>query len=309
MILVLTPLFASAEEWLRHFKAAMPELEVRIWPDYGDPAAVDAVAVGHPPHGALKPFTRLRLIASLFAGQEALLSDPTLPRDVPIMRTGSPEGDPMMSDTVLLHVLRHHRYLPAYHLAQQRREWIARPRLRAAERKVGMMGLGPIGLAAAKTLRDRGFEVAGWARRPRQIDGVAVYHGREQLPAFLARSEILVNLLPLTADTADILCRDTFARLPRGAAVINLARGGHLVEGDLIAALDAGHLDSATLDVFRQEPLPKESPLWAHPRITVMPHVARKIDAAEIAPRICDNLRRLERGEPPVNLVDRAAGY
>jgi glyoxylate/hydroxypyruvate reductase A len=249
------------------------------------------------------------MIASLVAGQDLLLGDPQLPSDVPIVRTDTAEGSQSMTETVLLHVLRHHRFLPQYQEQQQRREWQPRPRLRPRDAKVGIMGLGPLGLAAAKTLRDYGFDVAGWVRRPREEAGIAVFHGPDQLGAFLARSMIVVNLLPPTPALHEILNRETFALLPKGASIINLGRGAHVVDEDLIAALDSGHLGAATLDVFRLEPLPAESPLWAHPRITIMPHVARRLEIDEIVPRISENVRRLHAGQPLVNLVDRALGY
>jgi glyoxylate/hydroxypyruvate reductase A len=215
----------------------------------------------------------------------------------------------MMTETTLLHVLRHHRQLPELLLAQQQAEWATPKRLRTRDRKVGVMGLGPIGLAAAKTLRAQGFQVAAWVRRPRQVEGIEIFHGADQLGAFLARSEILVNLLPLTPETEDILDKKAFAQMPKGASVINLGRGQHVVDADLIAALDSGQLVAATLDVFRQEPLPKEDPLWRHPRVTVIPHASRGQFPSIIAPLICNHLRRLQRGEPLTDRVDLAAGY
>ena len=309
MALLLAPLGGNAGEWLRVFATELPGLEIRVWPDIGNPADIDVAAVAHPPHGLLASLPNLCLIASLMAGQEAILGDPTLPRDVPIVRTGDPDGDALMNETALLHVLRHHCYVPEYRLQQQRHEWKRLPRLSASERKVGVMGLGLIGLAVAKMLRDHGFRVAGWARHAKEIDGIETLHGGDQLAAFLGRSEILVNLVALTPETVGILNRDRFSLLPKGAAVINLARGQHIVDDDLIAALDAGQLSSATLDVYHQEPLPKDSPLWAHPRITVMPHVSRRIEAAQVVPHIAENVRRLQQGRPFVQLVNRAAGY
>ena len=309
MALLLTPISNPARDWLRLFAAELPGLEVRIWPDIGDPAAIEIAAVAHVPHGALARLPNLRLIASLFAGQEVLLGDPTLPRHVPIVRTGNPDGDVMMSETALLHVLRHHRYLPDYALAQQRHEWKRQPVLSASERRVGVMGLGAIGLAAAQRLREHGFQVAGWARTARALDGIEMFYGRERLATFLGRSEIVVNLLALTPETENILDRAAFALMPKGASVINLARGQHIVDDDLVAALDEGQLAGATLDVFREEPLPKDDPLWIHPRITIVPHASRRLDAAQIVPRICENVRRLRHGLPLVYLVDPAAGY
>jgi glyoxylate/hydroxypyruvate reductase A len=308
MALLLTPVFGKADEWQKLFAAEMPDLDLRIWPDAGNPADIEAAAVALMPPGKLKDFPNLRLIVSLTAGAEGLLRDPELP-DVPIARSGDPAGDAMMNEAALLHVLRHHRHLPAYAAAQLRSEWISLPRLRAQDRKVGVMGLGSIGFAAAKTLARHGFDTAGWVRSPRPGEGLAIFAGREQLPAFLARSEIVVNFLPLTPETTGILNAQTFAQMPKGGAIVNLGRGPHVVEADLMAALDSGHLAGATLDVFPVEPLPKESPLWRHPRITVIPHASRKIEPRDLVPRVADAIRRLRAGEPQLALVDRKRGY
>jgi len=308
MALLLTPIFGKAEEWQKLFAAEMPELDLRIWPDAGNPGDIEVAAVALMPPGKLKAFPNLRLIVSLTAGAEGLLRDPELP-DVPIARSGDPDGDAMMNEAALLHVLRHHRHLPAYAAAQLRSEWISLPRLRARERKVGVMGLGAIGLAAAKTLARYGFTTAGWVRSPRAGDGIEIFAGREQLPAFLARSEIVVNFLPLTAETTGILNAQAFAQMPKGAAIVNLGRGPHVVEADLMAALDSGQLAGATLDVFPVEPLPKESPLWRHPGITVIPHASRRIAPRDLVPRVADAVRRLRSGEPQLALIDRKRGY
>src|SRR5262249_7427254 len=183
------------------------------------------------------------------------------------------------------------------------------PRLRASQRSVGVLGLGVIGLSVAKTLAAHGFKVAGWVRTPKPVNGIEVFAGREQWPAFLGRSEIVVNLLPLTGETRGILNADAVAHLPKGASMINLGRGAHVVEADLMAALDRDHLAGATLDVFPVEPLPKESPLWHHPKITITPHAARRIDAADLVPRVCDSIRALHAGRPLENLIDRRRGY
>jgi glyoxylate/hydroxypyruvate reductase A len=308
MALLLTPIFGTPEEWRTLLAAEMPELQVRIWPDAGNPADIEVAAIAGLPHGKLKMFPNLRLIISLTAGIDMLIADPELP-DVPIVRAAEDNGDPMIDEFALLHVLRHHRELPALALAQQRSEWLRLKPKHAHERPVGVMGLGAIGLSVAQTLRRHGFDVAGWVRSPRQADGIAIFHGREQLPAFLARSEIVVNLLPLTAETKGILNAETFAQMPKGAAVINLGRGPHVEEADLMAALDSGHLAAATLDVFPVEPLPGDSPLWRHPKITVTPHVSRRIFPSNLAPRVCSAIRRLRAGEPLQHVVDRKRGY
>ncbi len=308
MALLLTPIFGSPDVWRREFAAAMPDLDVRIWPEAGDPADIEAVAIYALPPGELAKLPNLRLILTLTAGTDSLLRDPALP-NVPIVRAGDPGGDVMMNETALLHVLRHHRNMPDYLAAQARREWKKLPVKRADERNVGVMGLGTIGLACAKTVASLGFKVAGWVRQPRNGDGIEIFAGRERLPAFLKRSDILLNLLPLTPETRGILNAETFAMLPAGASIINLGRGEHVVEKDLMAALDSGHLAAATLDVYPVEPLPKDSPLWAHRKITVMPHVARRLDPSDLAPRICALLRDFRAGRPLGQQVDRKRGY
>jgi glyoxylate/hydroxypyruvate reductase A len=286
----------------------MPELDVRIWPELGNATDIDVATFGSPPAGAMRKLPNLRLIVSLTAGIDALLRDPDLP-SVPIVRAGDPAGDAMMNETTLLHVLRHHRHMPDYLHAQQRCAWIKMPIKPAAERKVGVMGLGAIGRAAAGVLTSAGFQVAGWVRQSRPSDEIEIFSGRDQLNAFLARSEIVVNLLPLTQETRGIIAAKTLKVLPTGAAIINLGRGEHVVEADLIAALDSGHLAAATLDVFPVEPLPSDSPLWRHPKITVMPHVARRLVPADLAPRVCEIIRKFHAGIPLTQLVDRKRGY
>ena len=200
MALLLAPQPGTGDVWRRAFAAAMPELEVRVWPEVGDPATIDIVAVGSMPPGALAKLPNLRLILSLTAGVDTLLSDAGLP-NVPIARTADPDGDAMMNEMALLHVLRHHRSMPDYLAAQQRCEWIRRPIKAARERPVGVMGLGSVGLGIARTLAAIGFPVAGWVRQPRRsVTGIEIFSGREQFNAFLARSEILLNLLPLTPE-------------------------------------------------------------------------------------------------------------
>jgi glyoxylate/hydroxypyruvate reductase len=308
MALLLSAFFGRPEQWRDLFAAEMPELDLRIWPDIGNSADIEIAAVANPPPGRLRALPNLRLVVSLLAGAETLLADRDLP-DVPIVRAGHPNGDPMMNEAALLHVLRHHRHLPAYMLAQQRCEWISLPRLRAQERKVGVMGLGAIGFAAAKALVQHGFKVAGWVRSSRRADGIEIFHGREQLPSFLARSEIVVNFLPLTPETRGIFDTGALAQLPKGAAIVNLGRGTHVVEADLIAALDADHLAAATLDVFPVEPLPKDSPLWRHPKITIIPHASRRIEPRDLVPHVCDAIRRHRGGAPLEHLIDRVRGY
>jgi glyoxylate/hydroxypyruvate reductase A len=208
-----------------------------------------------------------------------------------------------------LHVLGHHRQLPAYQALQQRAEWRKLPQPTTAERRVGVMGLGSFGGSVARAVATAGFDVGGWSRQPRQMDGVTCFAGDEERDAFLKRSDILVCLLPATAQTRGMLNAQTFARLPRGAAVINLARGNLLVDVDLIDALDSEQLSAATLDVTEPEPLPADSPLWRHPRVTITPHIGGVVRSAVSAPIVAANIQRLNRGAPLLNPVDISAGY
>jgi glyoxylate/hydroxypyruvate reductase len=297
-----------AEAWRRELRARMPELEVRIWPEVGDPAAIDLALVWRPPPGELARYLNLKAILSLAAGIEWLIGDPTVP-DVPIARMVDPSLTRTMSEYVLLAVLRHHREFDRFEREQRARRWSYRFPPQATERRVGIMGLGELGAAVARRLTDHGFAVSGWSRTPKSLAGVTAYVGRSELHAFLHRTDILVCLLPLTAETLGILDAETFASLPHGAFVINVARGAHLVEADLLAALESDHLGGATLDVFQTEPLPPESPLWSHPKVLVTPHVASYCLPATAADGVADNIRRALAGQPLRHQVDRTRGY
>ena len=299
----------SAARWRGELLRRRPEREFRIWPDIGDPAAIDYAIVWRPPPGLLASLPRLKLILSLGAGVDHLLSDPHLPRHVPVVRLVDPHLVDAMSEFVALGVLRLHRQDFDY-LAQQRaRQWRERDQKNAGERPVGILGFGTIGQAAGRKLKALGFPVAGWSRSPRQIEGFSTYDGANGFDAFLAVSEILVCLLPLTPETEGILNAATFAGLPRGAGLVNAGRGGHLVEADLIPALDGGQLSGAVLDVFREEPLPPDHAFWRHPRILVTPHIAGVTNPSTAAPIMIDAIRRFEAGEPVPNVVDPARGY
>lgn len=305
-------LFCSNEDdpaaWRRVLAQRLPDLEVRVWPEIGDPADIDVALVWLPPPGLLAGLPRLRAILSLGAGVDAMLADPTLP-DLPLCRMVDPSLAAGMAELVLTLVLGYHRRLEVYAAQQRERVWrfeLPRP---AAATRVGVMGLGAMGSAVAAALLAHGFTVHGWSRGRHELAGVTTFAGADGLAPFLAGSDILVCLLPLTAATEGILDARLLAALPQGARLINVARGRHLVDADLLAALDRGHLAHATLDVFREEPLPASHPFWAHPRIRVTPHVASYSDPAVAADLVVENLRRLDAGEPLLHLVDRQRGY
>jgi glyoxylate/hydroxypyruvate reductase A len=299
----------SEARWKPQLTRLMPELEVRIWPDIGDPAAIDYALVWRPEPGLLASLPNLKLILSLGAGVDHILTNPNLPRGVPIVRLVDPYMTDAMSEYIVLQVLRLHRQDLDYRAQQESGMWLELDQKNAAERAVGILGFGELGQDAARKLQGLGFDVALWGRRQRTAEGLLGYAGSTGLSALLDRSEILVCLLPLTAETEGILNASTFAMLPKGAALINAARGGHLVEEDLLAALASGRLSAAVLDVFRDEPLPADHPFWHHPRIVVTPHVAAATHPPTAAPIILDNIHRLEAGLPLLNQVDPARGY
>ncbi|MEM7045229.1 MAG: glyoxylate/hydroxypyruvate reductase A [Pseudomonadota bacterium] len=295
--------------WLKHLQDLLPEIDCRPWSDPGNPDDIDIAVVWKPPAGGLKRFANLKLIVSIGAGIDHVLADPELPRHVPIMRTTGEDLKLRMREYVVLHVLRLHRRLPEIEVAQTRKEWLQLINPPADKRRVGVMGLGGLGRDSAFALKSIGFDVAGWSRRPKSLDGIESFAGDQELGAFLERSEILVCLLPLTPKTSGILNADLFRHLPKGAAIINAARGGHLIEADLLDALDQGQISAATLDVFDIEPLPTSSPFWNHPKVLVTPHVASLIDPDTGGKAIAANIRKYLVGEPLPDLVDLEQGY
>ncbi|MBP2295155.1 2-hydroxyacid dehydrogenase [Azospirillum rugosum] len=308
----MTLLFCSttdrAEDWLGELDRRMPGLEVRVWPEMGDPADIDMALVWKPPQGLLASLPNLKLIVSLGAGVESMLLDPTLP-DVPLVRMVSEGLTLDMAGFVALQVLRWHRQLDEYKALQAAQTWKQLGHKPASEVTVGFLGLGELGTASARTLLSMDYRVLGWSRTPKSVDGVESYSGAEGLPRMLGQCDLLVCLLPLTDETRGILNRDLFAALPRGAVVINAARGGHLVEADLLEALDSGHLRGASLDVFAEEPLPPGHPFWSHPRIHVTPHIAAITHPSRSAHIVVDAITALREGRPLPNLVDRGQGY
>ena len=305
--------FASATDdpaqWLPALRAAMPALEVRVWPGIGDPAEVDYAIVWKPPAGMLAGLPRLKVIYSLGAGIDAMLRDPTLPPGIPLVRMVDLSLTEGMIEYVAEQVLAIHRQARTYRDQQAAGQWRQHDQPLARDVTVGILGLGTLGGAVARALRGLNFQVAGWSRTPKAVDGVDGFAGAAQLDAFLARSQILVCLLPLTAETEDILDRRLFAALPRGAWVINAGRGPQLVDEDLIAALDSGHLAGAVLDVFRTEPLPPNHPFWPHPKIVLTPHIAASNNARYATLRLAEQIARFERGEPMDDVVDQSRGY
>ena len=304
----------DAAPWERRFRAAAPGRDIRLWPDrIGDPADIAYAAAWLPPPGALAAFKNLRAIFSLGAGVDALLADATLPK-VPVVRVVDPDLTARMTEYVTLHVLRHHRRQRLYDDQQHRRLWLEHGQPPAREVKVGIMGLGVLGRDAAEVLVRLGFRVASWSRTPRTVAGIETFHGADGLDAFLARTEILVCLLPHTPATEGLLNLALLRKLKRdgalgGAYLINSGRGKLQVDADIVTALDEGALAGATLDVFPTEPLPTASRLWTHPGVTITPHNSAASVPEEVVDYIVRQIAHFEAGQGLINEIDRGAGY
>ena len=262
-----------------------------------------------PPAGVLAGLPNLKAIFSLGAGVDHLKTDTALPRDVPVVKLVDRCLTQGMSEYVMYWVIHYHRKMGVYAKFHAAGTWKQMRQADAEERRVGILGLGELGGDAARKLAMMHYKVAGWSRRKKDIPGVDCFHGADQLIPFLARTEILICLLPLTDDTRGILNADAFNAMPKGSFLINCARGGHVVDDDLLAALDSGQIEGATLDVFHTEPLPKEHPFWTHPKVNVTPHVASLTVASSSLDWIAMNVRRLEAGEPLMGVVDPVRGY
>ena len=294
--------------WARSFAGRAPELPFRIWPDIGDPDEVRYLAVWKPPDDIAATFPNLELLFSVGAGVDQF--DLTqLPPHIPLIRMIDPGIRESMIEYATMAVLALHRDLVDF-IAQQRDQvWREIQIASASSRRVGVMGLGLLGQAVLERLKVFGFPLAGWNRSPRSISGVTCYAGESALPEFLAQTDILVCLLPLTAETRGILNRDLFEVLPRGAKLVNVGRGGHLVADDLIDALDRGVLSAAVLDVAEPEPLPTGHPFWTHPRILLTPHNASMTIPESAVDYVLETIGRHRRGEALPGLVDRERGY
>ena len=308
LIINLDKLIGNPKAWLEAFEEQLPDLEIRIWPDAGEPADIEYLAFMHPDFDALPELPNLKAMFSRSAGVESFINHSRLPK-VPLGKIEPPGGDPMMTEYVVMHVLRFHRDMPRYQAAQANREWLRARIVRPEDRRIGFLGYGLMAKAPALVLKSLGFPVSAWVRSLRENEEVPIFHGADQLEPFLNQTDIAVCLLPLTRQTEGIFCARTFAMMPKGAMLVNVGRGKHVVEADLIKALDSGQLSYAALDALWPEPLPPESPLWLHPKVTVMPHVARRPTVAQLVTEIAANIRSLKAGGRLLQEVDIALGY
>jgi glyoxylate/hydroxypyruvate reductase A len=297
------------EAWRSTFETVLRDEGLFLWDGRGA-AAAECAIVARPQHGALASLRGVRLISSVGMGVDHILGDPGLPAGVPVVRVVTPDMVAQVADYVLLAVLRIERESDRFDLLQRERRWerrlVARP---GGKRCVGLLGLGAVGGSVARHLVALGFPVRGWSRSQHSVAGVRTHAGEDGLAEMLAETDILVCALPRTRETEGILDRRCFARLPRGAHIVNVGRGEHLVEEDLLEALDAGHLSGATLDVFRTEPLPPGHPFWQHQAIRITPHSAGLSTPNASARRILENLHRMRAGAPLLDAVEPGRGY
>ncbi len=301
------------EAWAAPIRAAEPSRPICLWPDVPDPAAVGYALVWNPPSGFFAGLPNLRAIFSTGAGVDHIIFRDDLP-NVPIVRMVKADLTKRMTEWVTLQVLRHHRQQRSYAAHQAEHRWQELRQPAASEVRVGIMGMGVLGRDSAEVLVRLGFQVAGWSRRPSKVAGVQSFHGKDQLDAFLARTDILVSLLPLTPETRGILSMPLFRKLARdgktgGPVLINAGRGKLQVEVDIVAALDQGVLKGASLDVFETEPLPAASPLWGRGDVFITPHSAGWSSPDALAGDIHRQILAFEGGAPLANVVDRATSY
>ena len=308
MSIVLVARNRNMEPFREEILKQDPNVEVEIWPAVSQPHRVQFAVAWNHPEGVLDQYPNLKAVSSLGAGVDHIFADSTLPQSVRITRIVAPSLSDQMSDYILTSVLNLMRHSEHYFRMHQNSEWSPQHSLSKKEITVGIMGLGELGVLAARRLRVNGFRVTGWSRSPKVLDNIRTF-SLEKLDEFLSQSNILVCLLPLTSETDGILNLEVFKKMKRPSYVINVARGRHLVEEDLIYALDTGQITRAVLDVFEKEPLPENHPFWNRKSITITPHVASVTDPEEAAEVIVENYKRLLSGMELMYEADRGSGY
>ncbi|MDC0032968.1 glyoxylate/hydroxypyruvate reductase A [Alphaproteobacteria bacterium] len=295
--------------WIAALSKELPELEIHVWPDRGEVNEVEFALIWGPYAREMKQFCNLKAMISLGAGVDHILEQMDRPMNVPVVRLIDQGLKTGMIEYVLYNVLRYHRRMPEYEQQHRKTLWIERSQFLASERRVGILGLGEIGIACSEALNRLGFDVIGWSRTKKIISKVGCFYGDDSLKEFLGKSDILICLLPLTPETEGILNKTTIAAMPAGSYLINVGRGGHLVEEDLLGALNSGHIAGAALDVFREEPLGKNSPFWVHSNVTVTPHIAALTMPHTAGPVIADIIKRVRAECVVPGFVDTGLGY
>ena len=309
MAIVLISTSQDIALWRESFAPLLPGVEVRHWPEIGDGSDIDMALAWKPPAGVYEAMPNLRLICSLGQGVDHLFLHDDLPPGVPIVRLIDESMRRQMTAYVVAAVTRRLCRMAEYAPRQGLHQWGSVGAYDPADTTIGVLGLGALGRDAAEKLLGLGFPVRGWSRSPKIIPGAECFAGMSALGEMLSACDIVCCLLALTTETRGILNRQTFAAMKPGAYLINSARGGHVVEAELLAALDEGHIAGATLDVFEEEPLPADNPLWDHPKVTVTPHISAVTLAHSCVGQIAENYRRMQAGEPLINEVDPAREY
>ena len=310
LLISVSEFWEDEKIWRQWVQAELPEMDVRVHPDDGDVNEIKYVAVWKHPHGIIKKYPNLKAILSLGAGVDHILSDPDLPEGIPIVRLVDKKLTHEMCFHALHWVLHFHSDHFLYMKQQKDKKWQQQGSIQPEDRTVGIMGLGNIGRGIGDSLVNQGFKVLGWgANQKSSLGDIKYFFGKEQLSDFLVKTNILINVLPFSKDTKNMLRKDELKCLPRGSFIINMGRGGIINETDLFYLLDEGHITAAALDVFEQEPLSTKNPLWSHPSVYITPHIAGQSNPQSSAKTIAENIRRIEDGKMPFPIYNIAKGY
>lgn len=295
--------------WKKVLEAGLGPVDFRTLDSFGNKEDIEVALAWKPPAGLIASFPNVKLIVSLGMGVDHLLADDRLPAGVPIVRIMDDGLVGQMSEYAIYWALRHHREIDTYAASQRARQWKPEDFVDTIDRRIGVMGLGSIGQDTAGKFAALGFPTAGWSRTAKNLPGIETFHGADGLQRFLARTDILIDVLPLTRDTHGLLDAKAFAALPKGAYFINMARGGHVVDDALLAALESGQISGAALDVFNVEPLPQDHPYWTHPKVHVTPHIAGATNPRTASPGVIENIKRMRAGQALIHTVDPKTGY
>ena len=310
IVLASTDFWEDMEVWSNGLQKAMPEMDIKVYPDDGDVNEVEYAVVWKHPRGILKKYPNLKAILSLGAGVDHIISDPDLPEGLPIIRL----VDKKLTHEMCLHalhwVLHFHSDQYLYRSQQLKRQWIQQSSIQTEDRTIGIMGLGNIGRSIGELLVTQSFNVIGWgANQKSSLTDIKYYYGQDQLSDFLGRTNILINVLPLTSDTTNIITKKELRLLPKNSFIINIGRGGIINEDDLLTLLSDGHIKAAALDVFTQEPLPENNSLWDHPSVYITPHIAGQSNPNSAGQTISENIYRIQKGELPYPIYSKTNGY
>ncbi|MYN05957.1 2-hydroxyacid dehydrogenase [Pseudoduganella aquatica] len=300
----------QTEPWIKDFARHLPGAEVVVWQGEQTAPPCDYAITWAPPEAMLRDLAEVKAVFLTGAGADGILKfDAALPRNVPIVRLGDAGMGVQMAEYVTHAVLRYYRRFDEYEAQARAGQWSPLPQYNREDFAVGVLGMGVLGKRVLEALKEFGFPLRAWSRSAKTMEGVQCFHGEEGLDTFLRGARVAVCLLPLTPDTANILNRTNMSKLPQGAYLINVARGAHVAEPDLLTLVKSGHIAAATLDVFRNEPLPVQHPFWQEPRITITPHISALTLRRESVQQIAGKIRQMERGEPVADVINREHGY